>query len=109
MKFNRIIVIVMDSVGAGNAPDADRFGDAGADTLGHIDSTLEGGLKIPTLRHLGLGQIAHIHALPGSVIGSLALWKNSQQEKTRQAAIGNLWAISWKHHFPHFLMRSLKT
>lgn len=70
MKFNRIIVIVMDSVGVGNAPDADRFGDAGADTLGHIDSTLKGGLKIPTLRHLGLGQIAHIHTLPGTVIGS---------------------------------------
>ena len=36
MKFKRIIVIVMDSVGAGDAPDAAAFGDAGADTVGHI-------------------------------------------------------------------------
>ena len=53
MKWNRIIVIVMDSVGRGDAPDAAKFGDAGADTLGHIDSHIAGGLKVPNLRRLG--------------------------------------------------------
>ena len=40
MKFNRIIVIVTDSVGAGDAPDAEKFGDKGADTYGHIDANV---------------------------------------------------------------------
>lgn len=70
MRFHRIIVIVTDSVGAGDAPDAEKFGDAGADTLGHIDAGLEGGLKLPNLRRLGWGKIAHIHAEPADVVGS---------------------------------------
>ena len=52
MKFNRIIVIVTDSVGAGDAPDAEKFGDKGADTYGHIDANVP--LKVPNLRRLGL-------------------------------------------------------
>lgn len=70
MKWDRIIVIVMDSVGRGDAPDAAKFGDAGADTLGHIDSHIAGGLKVPNLRSLGLGNIAHIHAVPTDVVGA---------------------------------------
>ena len=50
MKFNRIIVIVTDSVGAGDAPDAEKFGDKGADTYGHIDANVP--LKVPNLRRL---------------------------------------------------------
>ena len=36
MVYKRIFTIVLDSVGAGQAPDAAQFGDQGADTLGHI-------------------------------------------------------------------------
>lgn len=53
--FDRVHLIVMDSVGIGEAPDADKFGDVGADTLGHIAK--EAGLKIPHLEKLGLGSI----------------------------------------------------
>lgn len=56
----RITLIVLDSLGVGELPDADRFGDAGADTLGHIlDRMTEeaGGLHIPHLRELGFGNI----------------------------------------------------
>lgn len=81
MKFNRIIVMVMDSVGVGNAPDAPSFGDEGADTLGHIDSTLKGGLKVPTLRRLGLGNIAHIHAMPEPVVGSYGIMEEQSAGK----------------------------
>ncbi|EGL35073.1 phosphopentomutase [Megasphaera lornae] len=62
MRFKRIIVIVMDSVGAGNSSDAAAFGDTGANTLGHIDAAMEGGLKIPNMRRMGMGNIADIHA-----------------------------------------------
>lgn len=73
MKFNRVVVIVMDSVGAGNAPDAAAFGDTGANTLGHIDSHVPGGLAAPNLRRLGLGQVAQIHAVETEVVGSYGL------------------------------------
>ena len=53
--FKRVHLIVMDSVGIGEAPDADRFGDVGADTLGHIAE--QAGLNIPHLENLGLGTI----------------------------------------------------
>ncbi|BBB31754.1 phosphopentomutase [Thermotomaculum hydrothermale] len=51
--FDRFIVIVMDSVGIGEMPDAEKFGDKGADTLGHIDSLR--GLNVPNMEKLGLG------------------------------------------------------
>lgn len=71
MKFNRIIVIVMDSVGAGGAPDAAEFGDAGADTYGHIDAQVP--LAVPNLRRLGLGKVAHIHDVPAEIVGAYGL------------------------------------
>lgn len=55
-KFNRIFLIVMDSVGIGEAPDAEEFGDAGADTLGHIAEKMQG-LKMPVMDSLGLTKI----------------------------------------------------
>ncbi|EOS7870049.1 phosphopentomutase [Enterococcus hirae] len=53
--FKRVHLIVMDSVGIGEAPDAEKFGDKGSDTLGHIAK--EAGLTIPHLEQLGLGTI----------------------------------------------------
>src|SRR5688572_1005862 len=52
----RAAVIVLDSVGVGNAPDAAAYGDEGADTLGHILVAV-GKVRLPTLWSLGLGHI----------------------------------------------------
>ena len=53
--IKRVTIIVMDSLGIGALPDAGRFGDEGADTLGYIlDSCI---LRIPNLRKLGMGNI----------------------------------------------------
>lgn len=59
-KYKRIFTIVLDSVGIGAARDADAFGDAGADTLGHISQQVPG-MKIPHLQSLGM---ANVHRLP---------------------------------------------
>ena len=60
--FDRIFVIVLDSLGIGAMPDAARFGDEGVDTLGHIDQTVEH-LDIPNLTKLGLANLKPlIHA-----------------------------------------------
>lgn len=58
-RFDRIITIVMDSVGAGAAHDAEKFGDLGTDTLGHI-AEFVGGLKMPNMEKLGLGNLHEI-------------------------------------------------
>lgn len=56
MTFDRIIVIVLDSVGIGELPDAAKFGDQGAHTLGHIAERVKH-FSLPNLQRLGLGNI----------------------------------------------------
>ena len=48
IMFKRVIWIILDSVGIGEAPDAKQFGDVGADTLGHIMKT-RGYLRVPNM------------------------------------------------------------
>lgn len=55
MRFKRIFLIVLDSFGIGNAPDADKFGDLGANTLKSI--SLSENFKVPNLAKLGLFNI----------------------------------------------------
>jgi len=56
--FNRAIVIVMDSVGIGELPDAPAYGDQGSNTVGNIHKRIP--LKIPTLRSLGLDRLVQL-------------------------------------------------
>ncbi len=65
--MSRVCLLVLDSLGIGGAPDADQFGDLGADTLGHIaqacaqglaDEGRSGPLRVPVLSSLGLGLAA---------------------------------------------------
>ncbi|KOP66410.1 phosphopentomutase [Bacillus sp. FJAT-18019] len=61
--FNRIHLIVLDSVGIGEAPDAADFDDIGSDTLGHIAREC-GGLNMPNMAALGLSNIREIEGVP---------------------------------------------
>jgi phosphopentomutase len=54
--MRRAFVVVLDACGAGALPDAAAYGDAGANTLGHL-AEVTGGLEVPTLQRLGLGSI----------------------------------------------------
>lgn len=58
-KFRRIFVIVADSVGIGEEPDAAKFGDVGTNTFVHTAEKC-GGLKLPVMNSLGLGDLADI-------------------------------------------------
>ncbi len=62
LTFKRIHLVVMDSVGIGEAPDAKSFGDEGSDTLGHIADRM-GGLKMPNIEKLGLANIRPIKGI----------------------------------------------
>ena len=65
--MKRVIIIILDSLGIGNAPDADKFGDLGANTLVNMSKAV-GGLKIPNLQSLGIGNI-----LPNEIVGCPAI------------------------------------
>lgn len=67
--YKRIIILVMDSVGIGHAPDAAKFNDEGSNTLGHIEATT-GLIHCPTLRSLGLANIADIKTDETPVMGA---------------------------------------
>ena len=67
--YKRIIILVMDSVGIGHAPDAAKFNDEGSNTLGHIEATA-GLIHCPTLRSLGLANIADIKTDETPVMGA---------------------------------------
>lgn len=58
-KYKRFFVIVIDSVGIGEMPDAEKFGDKGANTLVHTAQAV-GGLNVPVMNSLGLGDLAPI-------------------------------------------------
>ncbi|MFT4541495.1 MAG: phosphopentomutase [Planctomycetota bacterium] len=63
--MRRVFVLVLDSLGVGALPDAESFGDLGAHTLDHIVDSA-GGLNVPRLRALGLGNVTGVEKL-GSV------------------------------------------
>lgn len=58
-KFKRIFIIVIDSLGVGAMEDAEKYGDAGTDTLGHISQSVEE-FQIPNLQKLGM---ANLHSI----------------------------------------------
>ncbi|AMO34495.1 phosphopentomutase [Lysinibacillus sphaericus] len=60
--FNKIHVVVMDSVGIGEAPDAANFGDVGAHTLGHIAEKMNG-LTMPVMESMGLANIEPLQGM----------------------------------------------
>lgn len=60
-RYQRVFVIVIDSLGIGAMLDAEKFGDEGADTLGHIAETA--GLRIPNLKRLGIANLRPLQGL----------------------------------------------
>lgn len=62
-KLERATIIVLDSLGVGAAPDADKYGDKGTNTLGNIAFST-GGVNLPNLGKLGLGNIIEVLGVP---------------------------------------------
>ena len=83
--FDRIVLVVLDSLGMGEMPDAADWGDAGADTLGHICASRE--VRLPNLQALGLGNVrplAHVPPAerPRGAYGRCALKSNGKDTTT---------------------------
>lgn len=61
-SFNRFVLVVLDSLGMGEMPDAAEWGDAGSDTLGHILESRT--VHLPNLQQLGLGNVRPLRNVP---------------------------------------------
>ena len=62
-KYNRIFVVVMDSLGVGAMPDAEKFGDVDVNTLGHISESVDT-FEIPNLQKLGMANLTPLRQVP---------------------------------------------
>ena len=84
-KFNRICLVVLDSAGIGEMPDAAEWGDAGSDTFGHILESRQ--VDLPNLQSLGLGNIRRLKCVPAiekpvGSYGKCALASNGKDTTT---------------------------
>ena len=61
--MKRAIILVLDGVGAGEAPDAAQYGDAGSNTLAHVARAV-GGFNLPALASYGLGNVLELDGMP---------------------------------------------
>src|SRR5688572_2842379 len=83
--FKRVCLIVLDSAGIGEMPDAAEWGDAGADTLGHILESRS--VHLPNMQRLGLGNIRPLQGLspipnPSGSFGKCTLRSNGKDTTT---------------------------
>jgi phosphopentomutase len=86
-KFDRIIWIVLDSVGIGPLPDAADYGDTGRSTLGHIAEYRP--LQIPTLVELGLANIAPLKNLPPTSAPKASYGKGATHSPGKDTTTGH--------------------
>lgn len=89
--FNRIHLLVMDSVGIGEAPDAADFGDEGTHTLGHIAETA--GLSLPNMQAMGLGNIEKVKGID-SVEQPTAYYTKLEEESVGKDTMTGHWEIA---------------
>ncbi|HEY0658043.1 MAG TPA: phosphopentomutase, partial [Pyrinomonadaceae bacterium] len=90
-KFNRIVLMVLDSVGIGAMTDAADWGDAGADTLGNIMKTRV--VDLPNLQKMGLGNIKPLQNLPAIENPSASYGKCTLKSNGKDTTTGH-WEIA---------------
>jgi len=105
--FSRVIVIVLDSVGIGELPDASVYGDEGSNTLGNIAARVP--LKIPTLRSMGLGNLvsldtrrAELKGPPLQVIGAYGRMAEASPGKDSVTGHWEMMGVVLDRPFPTF-------
>ena len=101
--MRRAIIIILDGVGIGEAPDAARYGDSGSDTLGNLARAC-GGLALPRLERFGLGNIRPLEGMRrrGDAVGA---WGTMRPASAGKDSIAGHWEIAGVHldsAFPTF-------
>jgi phosphopentomutase len=100
--FNRAIVIVMDSVGVGELPDARAYGDEGSNTLGNIARHVR--LNIPTLAALGLSRVVTMPYVPVPAHPLAAFGRMAERSAGKDSVTGHweLMGLVIERAFPTF-------
>ena len=100
--FGRICLIVLDSAGIGAMPDAPEWGDAGADTLGHIAESRI--VRLPVMQSMGLGNIRPLNGVPAAEhpIGSFGKCALASNGKDTTTGHWEMAGIILKKAFPTF-------
>lgn len=93
--IKRVILLILDSVGIGALPDADEFGDLGANTLGNIIKAT-GGINLPHLQALGLGNIEGVDGVEAVAQPSGAYGRSEEISSGKDTTTGH-WEIAGLH------------
>ena len=91
MKAKRVFIIVLDSVGIGYAPDAEAFGDVGANTMRRISGSEK--FSVPNLLKMGLGNIDGIDFLPKTDTPEASVARLTEASNGKDTTIGH-WELS---------------
>jgi phosphopentomutase len=99
----KALIIVLDGVGIGALPDADLYGDKGSDTLGNLARAV-GGLRLPNLERLGLGNISSIEGIAPQVEPAASFGKMAEASPGKDSTSGH-WEMAGlvlKEPFPTY-------
>jgi phosphopentomutase len=93
--MKRAIILVLDGVGAGEAPDAATYGDTASNTLGHVARAV-GGLNLPALAAAGLGNILDLDGMPPHA-GAAGAWGRMKPASAGKDSTTGHWEIAGVH------------
>jgi len=101
--LKRAVIIILDGVGIGEAPDAARYGDAGSDTLGNVARAC-GGLALPGLERFGLGNIRPLEGMRrrGDAAGAWGTMRPASAGKDSTAGHWEIAGVHLDRAFPTF-------
>ena len=91
----RAVILVLDGVGVGAAPDAEAYGDLGSDTLGNLSRAV-GGLALPHLQALGLGNVAPLEGV-ATTNAPEGAWGMMQPASAGKDSIAGHWELAGLH------------
>lgn len=114
--IRRVIVVVLDGVGAGELPDAAAYGDVGSNTLAHTAEAV-GGLNLPTMQRLGLGNVTEIAGV-APTSEPLGSWGKMREASPGKDTITGHWEMAgvvlerpfptYPHGFPSDVMQAFE-
>jgi phosphopentomutase len=101
--LKRAVILILDGVGIGAAPDADAYGDAGSDTLGNVARAC-GGLALPRLERFGLGNIRQLEGLArrGDATGAWGTMRPASAGKDSTTGHWEIAGVHLERAFPTF-------
>jgi len=91
-NMKNFVIVLLDGVGVGELPDADKFGDVGSSTLSNIAKAING-LSLPNLQALGLGNIVDIQGVPKTITPSASFGKMTEKAPGKDSVSGH-WEIA---------------